>query len=288
MLHESDRLDNPLACRSRAVGSITCPTSDSVLRGTYHGSMPKSRSATDKTRTKSQRSKLDSENAAPSAHAKQANRQMPVKSAQTRRRVLDAAAKILAAKGFAGTRLSDIADEAELRAPAIYYYFRSREDLVEEVMWVGNKGTREYVVKTLDALDPATSPLDRILVAVKAHLEHILGISDYAKAATRNGLQLPQGMRARQIAEQAEYSRIWRGLLADAADAGQLREGLDPYAARMLIIGALNWAPEWWDIKRGSLESLIHSAQDLVRHALACPNGSELQLALSDRRQAAS
>jgi AcrR family transcriptional regulator len=194
---------------------------------------------------------------------------MPVKSAQTRRRVLDAAARILAANGFAGTRLSDIADEAELQAPAIYYYFGSREDLIEEVMWVGNVGTRKYVLRTLDALDASTSPLDRILVAVKAHLEHILSISDYAKAATRNGRQLPERMQARQLAEQAEYSHIWRSLLADAAAAGQLREDLDLFAARMLILGALNWAPEWWDVNRGSLESLIHTAQDMVCHGIS-------------------
>jgi hypothetical protein len=109
--------------------------------------------------------------------------------------------------------------------------------------------------------------LDRILVAVKAHLEHILNISDYAKAATRNGRQLPERMQARQLAEQAEYSHIWRSLLAGAAAAGQLREDLDLFAARMLILGALNWAPDWWDVNRGSLESLIHTAQDMVCHA---------------------
>jgi TetR/AcrR family transcriptional regulator, cholesterol catabolism regulator len=51
------------------------------------------------------------------------------KSARTRSRILDAAAHVLSVKGYAGTRLSDVADYAELQAPAIYYYFASREDL---------------------------------------------------------------------------------------------------------------------------------------------------------------
>ena len=41
------------------------------------------------------------------------------KSARTRTRILDAAAHVLSSKGFAGTRLSDVAEYAELQAPAI-------------------------------------------------------------------------------------------------------------------------------------------------------------------------
>jgi TetR/AcrR family transcriptional regulator, cholesterol catabolism regulator len=45
------------------------------------------------------------------------------KSVRTRMRVLDSAAVILGRKGYAGTRLSDIAAEASIQPSAIYYYF---------------------------------------------------------------------------------------------------------------------------------------------------------------------
>ena len=41
------------------------------------------------------------------------------KSARTRSRILNAAAHVLSVKGYAGTRLSDVAEYAELQAPAI-------------------------------------------------------------------------------------------------------------------------------------------------------------------------
>ena len=66
------------------------------------------------------------------------------KSARTRERILDAAAHVLSRKGYAGTRLSDVADQAEIQAPAIYYYFPSRDDLIEEVMWSGIAHMREH------------------------------------------------------------------------------------------------------------------------------------------------
>ena len=52
------------------------------------------------------------------------------KSALTRRRILDAAAQVLSVKGYGGLRLTDVAAVAEIQAPAIYYYFPGREDLI--------------------------------------------------------------------------------------------------------------------------------------------------------------
>ena len=39
-------------------------------------------------------------------------------------------------------------------------------------------------------------------------------------------------------------------------------------AARMLVLGALNWAAEWWNPRRGSLDTVVRTAQSLVRHGL--------------------
>ena len=39
------------------------------------------------------------------------------KAARTRERILDAAAHVLSRKGYAGTRLSDVAEQAQIQAP---------------------------------------------------------------------------------------------------------------------------------------------------------------------------
>ena len=192
-----------------------------------------------------------------------------VKSARTRQRILDAAAHVLARKGFAGTRLTDVAEQAQLQAPAIYYYFPSREDLIEEVMWSGIAHTAEHVQQELDALPPGAGSLDRIDTAVEAHLRYELEISDYTAAAIRNAGQLPENLRLRYDAEANRYGEIWRKLFQDAKRDGALRADLDPRAARMLVLGALNWAAEWWNPRRGSLEQVIRTAKSLVRAGLS-------------------
>jgi len=191
------------------------------------------------------------------------------KSALTRARILDAAARVLSANGYAGLRLTDVADEAQIQAPAIYYYYASRDELIEEVMWAGIADMREHVVAALSELSDDTPPLDRLLAAAEAHLRHALEISDYTTASIRNAGQVPVSIRKRQILEEERYGEVWRRLINDLAREGRLRPDLDLYIAQMLVLGALNWAVEWWNPRRGSLEAVVANAQSFIRHGVA-------------------
>ncbi|AHC26047.1 MULTISPECIES: TetR/AcrR family transcriptional regulator [Mycobacteriaceae] len=191
------------------------------------------------------------------------------KSALTRKRILDAAARVLSEHGYAGLRLTDVAAAADLQAPAIYYYFPSRDELIEEVMWAGIADMREHVASVLDEIPDGTPALDRLLVAAEAHLRHELEISDYTTAAIRNAGQVPQGIRKRQILEEERYGDIWRRLINDVARDGVLRPDLDLYIAQMLVLGALNWAVEWWNPRRSSVEAVVENAQSIIRYGIA-------------------
>jgi len=206
------------------------------------------------------------------------------KSARTRERILDAAAHVLSRKGYAGTRLTDVAEQAELQAPAIYYYFPSREDLIDEVMWTGIAYMRQHVSGILAALPEDTDPMGRI-DAVEAHLRYELEISDYTTASIRNAGQVPENIRIRYSTEASKYGDIWRKLVQDARNAGLLRTDLDPRVARMMVLGALNWAAEWWNPRRGSLDVVVRTAQSIVRHGLGTPEAIEETKPVTTTRQ---
>jgi TetR/AcrR family transcriptional regulator, cholesterol catabolism regulator len=190
------------------------------------------------------------------------------KSALTRARILDAAARVLSANGYAGLRLTDVAAEAEIQAPAIYYYYASRDALIEEVMCAGIADMREHVVAALNDLADGSPPLDRLLAATETHLRHALEISDYTTASIRNAGQVPLAIRKRQVLEEERYGEVWRRLINDLAREGRLRAELDLYIAQMLVLGALNWAVEWWTPRRGSLETVVANAQSFIRHGI--------------------
>lgn len=199
------------------------------------------------------------------------------KSEVTRERLLFAAAEVLSRKGYSETRLVDIAEAAGLRAPAMYYYFSSRHDLIAEVMAVGQSRLREHVFTALEHLPRGTDPMDRICAAVAAHLEVELELSHFATAVTRNTGQLPDDIRQRLREDGRAYSDLWRELIQQAHSAGQIRSELDLRAARKLVIGALNWTPEWWRRSEGTLTDLIATAQSLIRHGLGNPVPSTTQ-----------
>lgn len=192
------------------------------------------------------------------------------KSQRTRERILDAAAHLLSRKGYAGMRLADVAEVAGVQAPAIYYYFGSRDELVEEVMWAGAHRVRQHVEDAIASAE-AKAPMDRILAAVDAHLRYELQISDYATASVRNAGQVPEHLRIRPAAEEAAYSRIWRDLFHAAQDAGQLRADIDLNIFRLLLLGSMNWAVEWWNPRTRTLDELVRSTQDLVRYGAGAP-----------------
>jgi AcrR family transcriptional regulator len=190
------------------------------------------------------------------------------KYARTRRRILDATAGLLSEQGYSGTRLSDVAERAGLQAPAIYYYFESRDDLIGEVMACGLADMAAHLISTLDALRPGTRAIDRILAAVEAHLRHELELSDYTTASIRNHGQIPERLRIRADEAGAAYGAIWRQLFDQAAQAGELRADLDLRITQLLVMGALNWAAEWWVPGRTPLDALVDTAQKVIKHAL--------------------
>lgn len=192
----------------------------------------------------------------------------PTKSERTRQQILEAAAKVLSERGYAATRLSDIARAADVQAPAIYYYWPSRTELITEVVRRGNILMVEHVASALARMDDGASPMERIVLAAGEHLRGVLEISYFATASTRAMGQLPPEIRGPQLEVQEQYAELWRALIADAQRSGELRADLDPSIARMLVLGALNWVPEWWDPDKGTLDDLIVTTESLVRGAL--------------------
>lgn len=204
----------------------------------------------------------------PAAVQEPGDRAAEGKSERTRRRILDAAALVLRRKGFAGARLADIARVAGMRAGSLYYHFDSREALVAEVMRTGVDTVFEQVTRRLAELPPETGHVERLTLAMEIHLSFVLERSDYASATIKLIGEVPKDIQARQLATERAYGRLWRDLLRAARDAGEIRADLNLSAIRMLILGALNWAVEWYHPEDGPAEEIARDFTAMVLHGL--------------------
>lgn len=188
----------------------------------------------------------------------------------TRDRILVAAAHVLARRGFAEAKLREIADLAEVRPPAVYYYFHSREELLAEVLHTGQQRVRLHVASALGALPEDTSHEERIATACAAHLTIQTAMADFARAVSRNIAHAHGPAHDRLHRESEAYHDLWRGLLSAAAADGAIRTDLDLSTTRMFVIGALNGTTEWFH-RPEQTERLVEQAQALVHRALAPP-----------------
>lgn len=186
----------------------------------------------------------------------------------TRERILVSAAQVLSERGYAATRLSDIARRAGVHAPGVYHYFSSRDDLVTQVLREGQRRVRQHVTAALEASPPHTSSRDRIMIAIDAHLRIELELSEFATAVTRNLGHVPAPIRESLQADSEAYHAVWRDLLADAVADGSISPSVDVRVARMMVIGALNWAPEWWHNDDAPVGVVVATAQGIVGDGL--------------------
>lgn len=198
------------------------------------------------------------------------------RSSRTRARILDAAASALAAHGYTGLRIQDVAARADVRPAAIYYYFDSREALVEEVLWSGMARLGAHVAETVARCPVGTSGLERMLVATEAHVRQELDTSDYAQASIRNAGHVPAVLRQRNASEVTAYRNFWRRLLAEAIADGSVPDGPDRDLELRFAIGALNWIAEWFSAERHDINALVVTARVFVEHGLKGPATSPI------------
>ncbi|RNI21321.1 TetR family transcriptional regulator C-terminal domain-containing protein [Flexivirga caeni] len=140
------------------------------------------------------------------------------RSADRRRRILRAAAQVIAERGFGETRLSDVAEAADVSAPLLVYYFSTREKLLIEALRFTEDCFYTEISEHLDRLSTAHDKLAE-LVLICCSPERSIGLPqgwalwfDLWSQALRN----PQAANDR-----SELDTRWRGVVREIVIEGQ-------------------------------------------------------------------
>ena len=173
------------------------------------------------------------------------------------RALLDAAAKQFGRQGFHGTTTRDITAAAAMTSGSIYSQFSSKDALL---LAVYSEGVRRVLTRLDLAVKNADKPQTRLEAAVVAHLEAILDQSDYARVMIR---VLPEDVPSvapalRELRDQVEAR--YRTLIAKLP----LPLEVDRKFFRLLLLGAMNWSPVWFDPKKDHTERIAKSFLSLL------------------------
>jgi AcrR family transcriptional regulator len=162
--------------------------------------------------------------------------------ATKREAVLKTAAQLFLEKSYGRTSLNDVADRLNITKPALYHYFRNKEEILLECYRLGT---------TLigDTLDNIASHCGTGLEKVEAF------IYSYANVMTINFgrcvMRLDDGdLSSAALAEVRNYKRKidrrLRSFIQEGIEDGSITP-CDPKIAAFAIAGAVNWICQWYE-----------------------------------------
>ena len=183
------------------------------------------------------------------------------KAAISRQEILNVAAKMMRQRGYADMSLRGVASEVGMKAGSLYYHFPSKDALAAEVMRLGVEMVHQAVQQALEMQQDA-SARDRLLIAIRVHLETLCSASDFSSAHIRCYAFVPSTIRDELAPIRKAYDRDFDDLienyLGSDAKAEQVRY------MRNILLGALNWSLEWFDPERDSIDSYINTLSNVV------------------------
>jgi TetR/AcrR family transcriptional regulator, fatty acid metabolism regulator protein len=179
-----------------------------------------------------------------------------------RRQILDAAIRVFARQGFHATRVSDIADEAGVAYGLVYHYFKSKEEVLNELFserW-------SLLLAAIEETDQQDGSPREKLGAVAAfivdsyrHDPELMKviIVEVTRAANSFGrTHLPEIRRA--------YESIAK-IVAEGQEQGTFRRDIDPIFASMSFYGAIEQLLSGWIFELiPASDSDFQQAKDLV------------------------
>lgn len=187
---------------------------------------------------------------------------------ESRRLILDTAARLFRDEGYAAISLRDIAGECGMKAGSLYYHFASKDAIVAEVLRIGVRKTFDHVQQALSALPAGADAQTLLRTAVRAHLQAMLELHDYTSANVRIFGQVPPAVREAHLALRDDYERFWAALL----DRCALDGGFDPQRnlrlARFFLIGAMNASLDWFQGDQAPIEAVADELAAIFLHGL--------------------
>ncbi|MFO0562088.1 MAG: TetR/AcrR family transcriptional regulator [Polyangiales bacterium] len=180
-----------------------------------------------------------------------------------RERILRAAVKVFAKKGFYASRVSEIAKAAGVADGTIYLYFDSKDDVLESLFEDRTDRLLSVLRTELAKHEDARSRLRRLIELQLGLLE---GQRELAEVITVNLRQSTRLLRQYGSKRFVEYLELMASVVADGQKSGHFREDVSPRVMARALFGALDGVALTWalgDARAGGLEKAATQIAEL-------------------------
>ena len=178
-----------------------------------------------------------------------------------RSRILDAAEKVFARRGFFHARVSEIAREAGVADGTIYFYFKNKDDLLISLFESRMERVTAELSAALERVGPA--PADRLRAFFTIYAELVVAHPELAEVLTVELRQSSKFMKEYQNPRFSDFLKLLAGVIADGQESGDFDRALPAPIAARAIFGMLDELALAWLLGRGEKFDIVRAAGSL-------------------------
>ena len=176
--------------------------------------------------------------------------------------ILERGAELFAARGYAATSMQDIADALGSSRPALYHYFSSKDEILDQLL----EGLAEETETALSVCrgQPPGPAARRLRELVAALIAPVAGSPGRFRLILTSDATVSRDARDRLEKLEREVYLAVSGVLGEGMADGSFRR-CDQRTATFAILGMINWVA-WWHVPGRDIdrEELCGSIADLA------------------------
>jgi len=178
-----------------------------------------------------------------------------------RERILRAAVKVFARKGFYSTRVSEIAKAAGVADGTIYLYFKNKDDVLISIF-------QDHTTKSIELMSAAiakeTGFEAKFRVCLDIQLGLLEGSRELAEVVTVNLRQSSRLLKQYGAPLFGRYLDTVAGVFEEGQAQGLVREDLSPRVLARALWGSLDAIALGWALGGGDEQAMKRSAQQVA------------------------
>lgn len=178
-----------------------------------------------------------------------------------RTRIVRAAARLFREKGFRAATVRELAEAAGMQSGSLFYFFRNKEEILVAVMEAGMADVHAAVA----AAQASGGALAAFRLMAQRHLEGILDRdADHMTVMLYETRALPAAAERHVRQLRRDYEAMWEAQIDALIAARRWRSAESPRLSRMALMGAMNWAVQWFRPDRGdTIDALVDTLAQL-------------------------